>query len=269
MIGAPHTQDSGPSRNAGAPPARPSRWARLWHLVDPVALILLLAACFDWISGNPVHGLFLGSVGAILARTTYVSRRDASEERSTGEAPDVSGSPEPLEPWTPGTGKGSFIPGGRTIPVLSGDAVVLKARAPSRSESTRNRYHTMLLVAVAFLYALLVAAFPRYSWPSTIGVAVLAVAAIVRGWNEQEPREDTPIIAYKRWGFAAWSAVFATGALWELSALLQQPDLITGSDAHPTVSVLSDALLATYLGRCVMLLAWLGFGWYLVRLVKR
>ena len=153
--------------------------------------------------------------------------------------------------------------------MLSGDAVVLKAQAPSRSESTRNRYHTILLIAVAFLYALLVAAFPRYSWPSTIGVAALAVAAIVRGWNEREPREETRATAGKRWGFAAWAAVFATGGLWELSALLQQPDLTTGSDAHPTISVLSDALLATYLGRSVMLLAWLGFGWYLVRLVKR
>ena len=46
--------------------------------------------------------------------------------------------------------------------------------------------------------------------------------------------------------------------------LLQQPSLTTDSYTHPTVSTLTDPVLATGPGRAVVLLAWLAFGWYLV-----
>ena len=65
-------------------------------------------------------------------------------------------------------------------------------------------------------------------------------------------------------GTLAWLAVLVAGCLWELSALLQQPSLTADSYAHPTVSTLTDALLATSPGRSVILLAWVTFGWYLV-----
>ncbi|MGZ4150540.1 MAG: hypothetical protein ACXVQJ_10895 [Actinomycetota bacterium] len=37
-----------------------------------------------------------------------------------------------------------------------------------------------------------------------------------------------------------------------------------GSTAHPTLSVLTDPLLASYAGRTLFLLAWLATGWYLL-----
>jgi hypothetical protein len=65
-------------------------------------------------------------------------------------------------------------------------------------------------------------------------------------------------------GTLAWLAVLVAGCLWELSALLQQPSLTTDSSAHPTISTLTDPLLAASPGRSVVLLAWVAFGWYLV-----
>ena len=59
--------------------------------------------------------------------------------------------------------------------------------------------------------------------------------------------------------------VLVAGCLWELGALLQQPSLTTDSYAHPTISTLTDPVLATSPGRAVVLFAWLAFGWYLVK----
>ena len=65
-------------------------------------------------------------------------------------------------------------------------------------------------------------------------------------------------------GTLAWAAVLVAGCLWELGALLQQPSLTTDSYSHPTVSTLTDPVLANSPGRAVVLLGWLALGWYLV-----
>jgi hypothetical protein len=65
-------------------------------------------------------------------------------------------------------------------------------------------------------------------------------------------------------GTLAWVVVLVAGCLWELGALLQQPSLTTDSYSHPTISTLTDPLLAAAPGRAVLLLGWLAFGWYLV-----
>jgi len=65
-------------------------------------------------------------------------------------------------------------------------------------------------------------------------------------------------------GTLAWLVVLVAGCLWELSALIQQPSLTTDSYAHPTISTLTDPLLATSPGRMLILFAWVAFGWYLV-----
>jgi hypothetical protein len=59
--------------------------------------------------------------------------------------------------------------------------------------------------------------------------------------------------------------VFVALALWELSALLLQPSLTTGSWAHPTISVLMDPILATHLGRSIVLSLWLASGGFLLQ----
>ena len=65
-------------------------------------------------------------------------------------------------------------------------------------------------------------------------------------------------------GLAAWVSVGVALGLWELVQLLLQPSLTTDSYAHPTISTMTDPLLATSPGRSVVLLAWVAFGWYLV-----
>lgn len=59
--------------------------------------------------------------------------------------------------------------------------------------------------------------------------------------------------------------MFVALGLWELLQLLQQPSFRTDSFDHPTISVLSDRYLASYLGRSIGLLLWLGIGWFLLR----
>jgi hypothetical protein len=117
-----------------------------------------------------------------------------------------------------------------------------------------------LLVVVGF--AFVVGSFARYSWPATLAIAVPATAGVVVGWRTPPGRHDPGPLA--RAGARAWAGVFLTLALFELANLLLQPSLIQGSTAHPTLSVLTDPLLASYAGRTVFLLAWLATGWYLL-----
>jgi hypothetical protein len=60
-------------------------------------------------------------------------------------------------------------------------------------------------------------------------------------------------------------AVLAAGGVWELWSLFQQPGFAVASYAHPTISVLTDPVLAAEPGRAVVLAGWLLLGWYLVR----
>jgi len=60
-----------------------------------------------------------------------------------------------------------------------------------------------------------------------------------------------------------WAVVLVSGGLLELGSLLQQPHLTTDSYAHPTVSALTDPLLASHPGRSVVLGGWLLTGWFL------
>ena len=66
-------------------------------------------------------------------------------------------------------------------------------------------------------------------------------------------------------GALAWASVFVALAIWELTELLLQPSLRTDSYAHPTISVLTDPVLATHLGRSIVLSLWLALGWFLVQ----
>lgn len=117
-----------------------------------------------------------------------------------------------------------------------------------------------LLVAVGF--AFLAASFARYSWPATLAAAVPATAVVGVGWRTPPGRHDPGPL--DRVGGRAWAGVFLALALYELTNLLLQPSLVQGSTAHPTLSVLTDPLLASYAGRTLFLLAWLATGWYLL-----
>lgn len=180
---------------------------------EPVVAIMLVAAFFDGISGNPIHALLLGGVAIALGRDIAL------------------GEPAP----------------------------------PTSLAHRRGRLpRTWVVLALSAAFALVVGAFPRYSWPTTAGVVVVAAAAIAVAWRG--PLIDRPDPGpLPHVGVVAWTTVLVAGALWELAALLQQPSLTVDSQQHPTISTLSDPALATHLGRTVIMLAWLAVGWFLLR----
>ena len=122
-----------------------------------------------------------------------------------------------------------------------------------------------LLVMVGLLYAVLIGEFGRYSWPATVAVIAPAGAGLVLAWHGPlGPAMPRTVRPATRPGALAWAGLFVALGLWELSALLLQPTLTTDSYAHPTISVLTDPVLATHLGRSIALFAWLATGWFLV-----
>jgi hypothetical protein len=141
----------------------------------------------------------------------------------------------------------------------TGEATARADRLPGR----RRRVAVIALLAGAVVYAGVVGSFSRYSWPATAGIIGLGAVVVLIGWHgPARARPDGGRLPVA--GTLAWLAVLVAGCLWELSALLQQPSLTTDSSAHPTISTLTDPLLATFPGRSVVLLAWVAFGWYLV-----
>jgi hypothetical protein len=138
--------------------------------------------------------------------------------------------------------------------------------APARTgqlPARRRRFVVIALVAAAVAYAGVVGSFSRYSWPATAGIIGLSTVVVLIGWHRPaQGRPDGGRLPVA--GTLAWLVVLVAGCLWELSSLLQQPSLTTDSYAHPTISTLTDPLLATSPGRSVVLLAWVAFGWYLV-----
>jgi hypothetical protein len=141
----------------------------------------------------------------------------------------------------------------------TGEATARTDRLPGR----RRRFAVIALLAGAVVYPGVVGSFSRYSWPATAGIIGLGAVVVLIGWHGPvHARPDGGRLPVA--GTLAWLAVLVAGCLWELSALLQQPSLTTDSAAHPTISTLTDPLLATFPGRSVVLLAWVAFGWYLV-----
>jgi hypothetical protein len=119
------------------------------------------------------------------------------------------------------------------------------------------------LLAGGAAFAGVVGSFIRYSWPATAGIISLGTVVVLIGWHgplrQRQVRGRLPVV-----GTLVWAVVLVFGCLWELAALLLQPSITTDSYAHPTISTLTDPVLATSPGRSLVLAAWLAFGWYLV-----
>ena len=124
-----------------------------------------------------------------------------------------------------------------------------------------NRTPTWLAVVAGGGLAVLVGGVERYSWPATVCVWALASLAIAITWAGPGA-ETEPLPRAGAWVWAGWAVLVA---LWELAALLGQPNLLTGSSSRPTISVLLDPALATYPGRVALFGAWLAAGWWLCR----
>jgi lysylphosphatidylglycerol synthetase-like protein (DUF2156 family) len=206
----------------------------------PVVWILLAIAFFTSISGKPVDGVLLVIVAVGLAWDAgrrALGHPEAARPPETGDGGETGDDAEARRSALPG-------PAGR----YSGSRRVLTVAA---------------LLACGAAYAGVMGSFTRYSWPATAGIVGLGTVVVVIGW--QGPRRDHPArgrlpVA----GTLAWVAVLVAGCLWELGALMEQPSLTTDSYSHPTISTLTDPVLATSPGRAVVLLGWLACGWYLV-----
>jgi len=150
------------------------------------------------------------------------------------------------------------------VPGEAGPAGSVAGRAEPAPAGGRRR----LLILAALLigaaaYAGVVGSFIRYSWPATAGIIILGTVVVLIGWHgplrRRKVRGRLPAA-----GTLAWVVVLVFGCLWELAALLLQPSITTDSYAHPTISTLTDPVLATSPGRSLVLAAWLALGWYLV-----
>lgn len=195
-------------------------------LRQPVVIVLLLIAFFSAIAGKPLDGLLMLLVAGGLAWDARVR---------PGATADV-----PAEGARPG-------------PRSRGGARLAVALALA-----------LALLAAGVLYAVAVGSFIRFSWPATIAVVAAGAGVIIIGWHGPVRIGPAPG-PLPRLGAGLWGATLLAGGLWELWSLSQQPSLDTTSWAHPTISALTDPLLASHPGRSLALGVWLLLGWYLVR----
>ena len=137
------------------------------------------------------------------------------------------------------------------------------ARRSRLAGGRRRLVAVTALLAGGAVYAGVVGSFSRYSWPATAGIIALGTIVVLIGWHGPlRARPDGGRLPLA--GTLAWIVVLVAGCLWELASLLQQPSLTTDSYSHPTISTLTDPLLASSPGRSIVLLGWLALGWYLV-----
>jgi hypothetical protein len=195
-----------------------------------VIVCLLLAGFFDGISGNPIHSTLLISTAVALAWDRGVRLRRGTE------------------------------PGGKTA---RRDAGVVRSELAVGDEGISITVLRAVAVTGALMYAVVVGGFARYSWPATFAVLIPGALALALAWRGPlHPRPEPT--AFDPLGTVAWGSIVVALSGWELQALFLQPTLSTDSYAHPTISFLTDAALASHLGRSIALLAWLGLGWFLL-----
>ena len=226
---------------AGKAAGNDSWTGRLHHVAtmarhEPIVVILMLTATFTAISGSLVDGVLLGAVAVALgldaARHPHRAREATAHEVVTAPVTPAQAS---------AAGSGQAGPAG-----------------------ARRRLVAAAWLAAAGLYAVAAGSFTRYSWPATVAVVGVAAAAVGIGWRRSgQPRPESEKL--NRTGAALWAALLVTAGLWELAALFMQPDLTTTSYAHPTISALTDPLLASHPGRSAAFAIWLAVGWYLER----
>jgi len=86
---------------------------------------------------------------------------------------------------------------------------------------------------------------------------------VIIGWGGPIRQREIPR-PFSRTGVFGWGSLLLAASLWELGALLGQPTLAQSSYAHPTISTLTDPVLATSPGRTAALIVWIALGAFLV-----
>jgi hypothetical protein len=238
--------------------------ATLSGLRQPIVAILLLIALFTTISGKPLDGFLMLTVATLLIWDAARARlrgslAAGSQAASAGLAGGLPPGYSALS--TPGPGYPA-VSAARPARLPQADAAAGRITAPARRKPRR------LLAGAGWLtggglFAGVVGTFSRYSWPATVSVVGLGCLMVAVGWQgplrQRQPLTGQPL--RRAW---LWAVALVTGGVWELSSLLQQPRLTTDSYAHPTISALTDPLLASHPGRSVVLGLWLLIGWFLV-----
>lgn len=213
----------------------PGRWRlALAGFREPIVAILLLTAVFTAISGRLVDGVLLLIAGVGLAW-------DAARSRYRVSAPSGAAG-------VAGTGPAGQVAG----------------QPPVGPATARRRRPLIILAGIVgcALYSAVVGMFTRYSWPASVAVTGLAAAVVAIGWRGPlRPRTDPGKLPAR--GAALWAGLLVAGGLWELAALFLQPSLTTTSNAHPTISALTDPLLTSHTGRSAALAIWVAIGWFL------
>ena len=223
---------------------------------QPIVAILLLTSFFTVISGKPLDGLLLLIVATALAWDAGLRAREAAVVRAALLSGGASGR----------------IARTDSAAELAASFAAVAPLSAAESEPTsawrlRTRPVRIRVAAIgvfgAVSYSLIVGSFTRYSWPATAGVVGLGAGVVMVGWGGPTRRRQIPG-AFSRPGVVTWGSMLIVGGLWELAALLEQPNIDTSSYAHPTISTLTDPLLGSSLGRSVALLGWIALGAYLV-----
>ena len=198
-------------------------------LRQPIVAILLLIALFTTVSGKPLDGFLMLAVATMLIFDATRSRRQAAPG-------DFGASPGAAAATSPAT---------------------------SHQRGLRRLLVRAAWLAAAALYCVAVGSFRRYSWPATASVVALGCLMIAIGWQgplvRRKALSGEPL--RRAW---LWAVVLVSGCLLELTSLLEQPHLTTDSYAHPTISALTDPVLASSPGRSAVLGGWLLAGWYVI-----
>jgi hypothetical protein len=213
---------------------------------QPIVIVLLLIAFFSAISGKPLDGLLMLLVAAGLA---WDAARASSRQAAAAPPGGLGALPQP----------------GLSAAVAPEPAAPPPAQVGRRPRSGRRTAAAVAAGAAGGIgYAVVAGSFARFSWPATMAVVGLATVVVVIGWQgPAHPRPD-PGPLPKR-GLALWGGVLLASGLWELLALARQRSLDVTSSAHPTLSALTDPVLASHSGRSLPLAVWLLIGGYLVR----
>jgi hypothetical protein len=186
--------------------------------------ILLVIALFTAIAGKPLDGFLMLAVAIPLSF-------DAARSERQGAVGHLGTS------------------------LAAQPVALVSADQPQRG--LRGLAATAAWLVAGAIYCAVVGSFSRYSWPVTASAVALGCLMIVIGW--QGPLRSRPPLR-RAW---LWGVVLVIGGLPELGSLLEQPHLTTDSYAHPTISALTDPLLASHPGRSAVLGGRLLTGWLL------
>jgi hypothetical protein len=148
-----------------------------------------------------------------------------------------------------------------TGPTRRGAAGAERPRREWRRSGVRPRW-LPIAVLTAAAFAVVAGGLTRYSWPVTVAVIVPGAIALLIAANTPEARGPGPEI--DRSGAALWIAVLVGIAIWELINFVLQPDRLTRSYDHPTLSTLFNTYVTGHAGRSLTLFVWLATGWWLV-----